>query len=164
MAQGSYSLSLRDYSNEISSVQVNIGTVTLLNFAALLTAMGNFKTAADGITLGVLASDIFVASGGPLSASVPTDKNAQVEDKWLIVYHDNTQFLDDPVNAIPNPGWQKIFRNELPTPDRTLVVNHTDYVDLTAGAVATFVTAFQALVKSPYGGDSVIDYIKYVGR
>lgn len=164
MSGGLYSLTMLDYSKEKSVSRFNTGAVTAVSLPGLLTEIGTLRGAIDGITLGTLNRESLAVFDTPLSNVPPTDKNAQREDKWLVTYEDNTQFFDPPTNAIPNEGYRKLFSVEIATPDRTLVVNNSDFADITAPPMSAFVAAFEAMCKSPYGGTAHVISVKYVGR
>lgn len=161
-SQGKYSLTLRDYDAETAKSEFNIGTITAVNLASRLTDAAAFRSAVDGVTLGVLAADTFAVSSGPLSGAKPTDKQAEIERKWRVFYFDNTQFLDAPVNAIPNPGYQKSFHNDIPTPDSSLKYTDSDRLDITTLLTPgiAFKSAFETFVRSPYGGTVTVKYVQ----
>jgi len=165
MANGLLTFRLRDYSKEESSMTLNTGAVTAVSLPGLLTQIGTLRTAIDGMTLGVLASEQLIAFNTNLSAAVPTDENAQRERKWLVRYVDNLPFFDDPINAIPNEGFGKNFVMSIPTGlfVGTLLAN-TDLADLADPLISPFVTAFEAIARSPYGGTVDIVEIQAVGR
>ncbi len=81
-------------------------------------------------------------------------------------YEDNTQYFDAPVNAIPNAGYKKQFNVEIGTADFTVdnLPNNGDEADLTEASIAAFVTAFEAIARSPYGGAVNVTQILAVGR
>lgn len=160
MAQPSYVLSLRDYEGSIGTVDVNTGLVTALTLPALLTQIGALRTAIDGITRGVLANEKQYVFDTILSQALPTNQDAQRGNKWLVSYHDNTQFFDPPVNAIPNDAYLRKYRIMIPTADNSLLADNENDLDLTAGAGLAFKTAFEAIAKSPAGGSVVIDFIR----
>jgi hypothetical protein len=161
MANGSYSIGLLDYSNEKTTVRVITGEITAISLPGVLTEVGNLKTAIDNITLGTIATDSLHVADTLYSSVPPTNKAAQREIKWLITYVDNTATIGV---GVPNPGYQKKFSVEAGTADTSLVVNNTDYMDLTASEGLALKTAFDALVKSPYGGAADVISVKLVGR
>lgn len=147
-----FKLSIRDNSRELSRSDFNIDPITVGNIGDILTAVGTFRAAVEAITLGVLAKEALVLDETNLSALAPTDPLAQRGIKWNVQYADTTAFFDDPVNAIPNAGYQQIFTNTIGTADLSLLDDGEEELDLTTGAGATFKTQFDGLVKSPYGG------------
>jgi len=160
MPQPHYSLSIRDWDKKSGDVQINTGLVTALTLPALLTQIGALRTAIDGITIGVLANESQTVFDTILSQDVPTDQNAQRGNKWLVSYHDNTQFFDAPVNAIPNDAYLRKFRVMIPTADNTLLADNSRFLDLTVNPGLAFKTAFEAMAKSPAGGSVVIDFVE----
>lgn len=146
-----YKLSIRDNSRELTRSEFNIDPIDVSNLGDILSAIGAFKTATDGIVLGVLAKEALVMDETNLSALAPSNPVAQRGVKWSVQYADVTEYFDIG-NAIPNAGYQQIFTNTLGTADLALLANGAEDLVLTTGAGATFKTAFEALVKSPYGG------------
>jgi len=160
MPQPHYSLSLRDWEGSVGDVQVNTGVVTALTLPGLLTQIGALRTAIEGITIGVAAAENQTVFDTLLSQDLPTSEYAQRGNKWLVSYHDNTQFFDAPVNAIPNEAYLRKFRIMIPTADNSLLEDNEKRLDLTAGAGLAFVTAFEAMAKSPAGGAMVVDFVE----
>lgn len=165
MAGESYSISIQDYSREKSSMSVKVGVVTAGTLAGLLTQINAFRTATDAIVLGEIQSDSLTAFRSFLSNVVPTDPNAQRERKWLVTYADNTQFFDA-LQSIPNEGYGKKFQIEIPTANLTaaLLIDNTDEADRTNTTWVTWIDAFEAMAKSPHGGDPLVLDIRAVGR
>lgn len=163
---GGGSFTLMDYNREKASVGFNTAAITAVSIAGTLTQFGALRAAIEGITLGVVAAEALYVNRTKLSNVPPASVLAQRESKWLVVYEDTTEFFDDPVNSIPNAGYRGIFNVEIPTADLAGVtmVTNTDDADITVGPMATFVTAFEALVKSPYGGDVNVTRVIHVGR
>ena len=98
-----------------------------------------------------------------------TDPEAQREEKWYITFEDVTEWLDDPVNTIPNPGFRKIYGTEIPMADLSLRDNNSEVVYTQAGGGVdplfdTFVTAFNNAARSVNGGNVVVVKIHSVGR
>lgn len=130
-------LTVRDYSKELSRFSVNYSPITALNIGDILTQWGALKTATDAIILGVLANEQLVLDNTILSAGVPTSPFAQRELKMVVNYVGNTT--------------GKKFQIEVPTPDlEALTLNNTDEVVLAdSGVMASWVTAFETIAKSP---------------
>lgn len=156
-----------DYSDENSNSSIHVGAVTAVSLPGLLTQIAAYITAIDAITLGTVRDDTLVAYSTNRSSVPPADANAQRERKWLVRYTDNLPFFDDPVNAIPNAGFGKIFTLEIPTAALALagvMIPNTDQANLTIAPMPAFVTAFQSLARSPYGGTVTVLSITAVGR
>lgn len=144
---------LVDYSGEKSTVTVLNGSITALTIAAFITQFGALKTAIEGITKGVIVGSAWVGDKDILAATPPTDVFAQRELKWLVRYE----------NAVSH----KIYTLEIPTADPTdRLLPQSDKADLTDTEIAAFVTAFEAIGRSPENdvdGVNVLD-ITLVGR
>lgn len=166
MAGERYSMSVADYSREISSVGVRVGTVTAVSLPGLLSDIDDLRTATEALILGEIQNDQLVAFKSSLSTAYPTDPNAQRERKWLVTYVDNLPFFDDPVNAIPNEGFGRKFQLEIPTANLTnvLLVDNTDIGDRTAAAWIAWEAAFEAIGRSPHGGTVEVIDVRAVGR
>lgn len=161
---GQYNLSIRDHEGDIGTTTVLTGAVTAVSLPGLLTQYGNLRDAIAAITTGVPSSENAHVFDTILSQDLPTNEYSQRGVKWQVNYHDNLQFFDAPVNAIPNAGYLKPFSIELPTADLTLLEDGTDELDLDLEVVDDFVTAFEAMARSPYNGTVTVDSIKYVPR
>lgn len=150
MAKGK--LSIRDNNRELTRTEVNIPAFTVDSIGQTLTDWGAYKTATAAIVEGVLAKEALILDETNLSAAAPTSPTAQRGIKWSVQYADITQFFDPPVNAIPNAGYQEIFTNTLGTAKLSLLADGVEDLDLTAGAGLAYKTAFDKIVRSPYGG------------
>lgn len=80
----------------------------------------------------VTEADKDIGAGAPVA-----DKNAQREVKWLVRYTDDVLGTSHSL--------------EIPTADLDLLDTSGKFMDVSAGAGATFVTAFEAQAKSPAG-------------
>lgn len=140
-----YGLSLRDSSNELGKTEWNIGDLTALSLAGALTQMGALKTAVEGVTLGIVASERW-GDNDVVSNSIPSSGLAQRGVKWNVLIEDNTTHLKT--------------TNYIPTADLSLLPDapgggKLEDLDLTAGAGLALKTAIEALVKYPGTGNAV---------
>lgn len=143
---------VRDYSNEIGITKLNSVNITAGNFTAqggLLTAL---VAAIDPITRGAMAgSKIQIPTNGGNIA--PSLEEAQIETTWLILYTDDQPFLDPGTDLVPNPGYGLPFQLNWPCATYTdFLLPGSDDADITTGAMLDFVTALEAVLRSPYGG------------
>lgn len=150
-----YDIQIRDFSDETSTTQVFTGAITAVSIAGYLTALGNYRTAVEGITLGVVSHEKIVMDTTIISAARPVSAFAQRELKWLVRYHGNTS--------------NKKFQLEIPTPDLSdadILVPGTDVADLTFPAMATWVTNFEGFARSPDSDTEnvTVDEVVLVGR
>lgn len=164
MAGERWSETISDYNGETSTLSVGVGAVTAVSLPGLLTNIAALRAAIDGLIIGVPKSDTLTAYKTPISNALPSDPNAQVERKWLVTYDDITAFFDDPVNAIPNAGFGKIFNIEIATADADLLEDNQEFLDISAGPGLAFATAFNNMARSPYGGEARVLTIELVGR
>lgn len=164
MALGQGGFSFLDFDKEDASTSFWTGAVTAVSLPGLLTQFGALRTAIAGICIGTITDERLRVFETPLSNTPPSDPQAQRETKWFVDYEDSQQFFDPPVNAIPNAGYKKTFSIELPTADLSLLTGNTSVLDITAGAGATFKTAFEAIARSPYGGTVTVLEVRHVGR
>jgi hypothetical protein len=151
-AQHTGEFSIIDYSEETSSFGFNFGAITAASLPGFLTQFGNLRTALDGIIKGVIGKEQWVGDNTVLTNVPPADNTAQVELKFLISFEGNTS--------------KKKFRREVPTPDTAFVIPGTDKVDLTAAPVASFITAFEAIGRTPDDDTETINVLDMtlVGR
>ena len=155
-----YSLTLRDWEGSLGDIQVNTGAVTAISLPALLGQIGALRTAIENITIGVAANESQTVFDTILSQDVPTSEFAQRGNKWLVSYHDNTQFFDAPLNAIPNESYLRKYRVMIPTADNALLEDSEKRLDLTVNPGLAFKNAFEAIARSPAGGVVVVDFVE----
>jgi len=163
---GGGSFTFMDYDREKSNLGFNTAAITAVSLPGTLTQFGALKTALAAISLGTISDEALYVNRTKNSNVPPTDVNAQRERKWLVQYEDTTQFFDSPVNAIPNAGYKKLFDVEIPAAKFTSanLPNNGDQALLTETDIAAFITAFEALVKSPYGGAINVVKMTAIGR
>lgn len=162
---GRLGFTMLDYSSEKSSLALATGNVTAVSIAGLLAQVGPLRTAIEGITLGVVESERLSVFDTNLSNTPPLNELAQVESAWLVQYEDNLPFFDDPTNAIPNEGFGKLFSLTIGTADIVgRLQPQSDEADMTDTQIAAFVSAFEAIARSPYGGTVNVTKITFVGR
>jgi len=164
MSGGLYTLTLSDYNGETSQAGIETGAITAVSIAGTLSDITAWRGAVENIVIGTSKSDTLRAYSTRISNALPSDKNAQVERKWMWQYDDITEFFDAPVNAIPNAGFGKIFEREIATADATLLADNSEFLDLTAGPGLAFATATNTLGRSPYGGRIRVLSVELVGR
>jgi len=164
MAGGLYSLTIQDYDAEKSPLKIHTGAVTAVSLPGLLTQIGAFRTAVDGLSIGTMQKESLAAFNTILSQDLPSNEFAQRETKWVVQYHDSQQFFDPPDNAIPNAGYLKPFDFEIACADLSLLADNQDFLPLDVTQAAALVTAFEAMARSPYGGTVTVDAIVQVGR
>jgi len=164
---GQLSVGFLDYSDEKASSGVHVGNVTAVSLPGLLTQIASYITAIDAITIGTITYDSLQAYRTARGVDLPTDVDAQRERAWRVFYQDDLPFFDDPVNAIPNAGFGKQFHFDIPTAHFGLAAVfpiNSDEADLTQTQIAAFITAFEAMARSPYGGTVVVTKIVGVGK
>jgi hypothetical protein len=152
MADHYYGVSVLDYSVETSGTKFNFGAVTAVSLPGLLTQMGDLRTAIGNIILGTVSRERWVGDSTLLSNTPPAAPGAQVELKFQFTYEGATT--------------HKKFRVEIPTADASKTIAGSDMVDLTDTDVAAFVTAFEAMAKSPDDDTEAVNIIegRIVGR
>jgi hypothetical protein len=147
------SFSFLDFSEERSSMTFHFGEITAASIPGFLTEFGAFRTATEAISMGTLVSDTWVGDHTKYSNVAPSDPNAQRERKWLVMYEDVTSLA--------------MYRLEIPCADHDLagvLLPGTDNVDLTQTEIAAWITAFEALCRSPEGNNVNVVAIRTVGR
>jgi hypothetical protein len=160
----SASLTIGEYDpKENSTMSLNVGPVTSVNFDARRDAIADLQAVMGNIILGVVRFTNLNIKTTESVAEV-TDQNAQRERKWLVTYRDNTEFLDV-ADTIENVGFGKLYTTEVPTAKLSLLDQKSDDLDLAATGVAAWIAAFEAAQQSPTGGNEIeVISIKHVGR
>lgn len=165
MANGGLSYQFIDTKGKTGSTNVQTGAVTAVSLPGLLTQIGTLRSALAGITLGTISQESLYVFRTRLSNEWASDVSARRERTFIVHYEDVTQFFDDPVNSIPNEGFGKNFTVSIPTADlgNDHMQPNSDLADLANEDMAAFVAAFEAVVKSPYGGAVNVTYIEAGG-
>jgi len=152
---GEVSFVIKDYSGESSNHKVRTPVLTAGNFAGMLDAGGlvpDYYDALDDICIGSINRERITANVIEISNSNAGSVWAQRESKWLVRYRDTIDPSVEPMRA------------EIPCPDLTLLVAGTDLMNVSGGAGAAFVAAFEALVVSDAGNPVEVLSVQYVGR
>lgn len=145
------SFTFKDFSKEPSTMSFYFGAVTAVSIGGFLTQFGALRTATEAIVLGALVGDQWSGDVTKYDATPPTDVNAQRERKFLVLYQGTTTFSK--------------YRLEIPIADFTArLVDDTDLVNLAQTEIAAWITAFEALCKTPEGEAVEVLEIRAVGR
>jgi hypothetical protein len=164
---GRLGFQMLDYSREKSNFSLATGDVTAVSLPGLLTEVGTLRGAIEGITLGTVSNESLSVFNTPLSQTPPSNPLAQVEKAWLVTYEDTTQFFDDPINAIPNEGYGRLFTLTIPTADIAATGRlqaNSDQANLAETGMAAFIAAFEQTARTPYGGVPNVISVRFVGR
>lgn len=146
---GKQLIGLREYGTEgkVSNVSIQVVDIDSANLDAQLTAFGVMRSAIEAVTLGNIVEYALVAEAVDTGAGIPTDKNAQRENKWLVTMRGQTS--------------GKVYQRSIPTADLSLL--STNGVDMETGTPRTnLVLAFQIQFKGDGGEAVTVESIKYV--
>lgn len=144
-------LSYVDYDEETSSVGVRGVDFTAANFDAQVALQDALVTAISGVTIANQYKTQRIAAAVETAKTLPTDPYAQRETKWLVRYTDN-------VNSNGDGSF------EIPGADLSLLITNGKTMDVSAGAGAAFVTAFEAYARSKLGNAVTFVSATHVGR
>lgn len=151
--QHSGSFTFLDASAEKGSVSFNYGEITAISIPGFLTEYGAFRSAVEAVSIGNLVADQWAGDKTKYTNTVPTDRSAQRERKWLVIYEDVTTL--------------SLYRMEIPCADYDLTdvfEGETENVDLAQTEIAAMVAAFETLCRSPEGNAVNVTAIRGVGR
>jgi hypothetical protein len=146
---------LRDWSNEKSTMRFYGGDITAVSLPGFLTEFGTLRGAVEGITLGIVANERWIGDDTELSPNLPALPAAQREKKWLVTY----------VGA--NGG---TYQLEIPTADDSqadILLPSSDLADLVNNtAMAAFVAAFEQIARTPVDDTETVTVqsIRFIGR
>lgn len=135
-----------DFSNENSVATIPvIDAISNANITAIFDAI-------VGVTLGnaqksILSTAVDKDAG---TAGVPANAFAQREIKWLVRFTDLVTL--------------KKGSREIPCANLALVVQGTDFMDLSAGAGLALKTALDAHMRSTDGNAVSVDSVEHIGR
>lgn len=136
-----------DRSAEKASFTINTADLTAVDPipAAVTTFFTQLANVCDGLVVG------FNAFGSRKANNSRNSIAGQREDRWLITYQDDVTLA--------------LYQTELPCRKNTVVPPEgTDDVVITAAPWADFVTAYEALMRSPDGNAVTVIKITLMGR
>jgi hypothetical protein len=147
-----YQFTVLDHSKEESGSKIHFGVVTALNLPILLTQLGNLRTSIENMIKGVIKKDMWVGDSTIRNNQPPTDPSAAVELKLRFDYEGATS--------------KKRYRVEIPTADTSKLLENSDEVDLLDPEVAAFISAFEAIGRTPDDDAETINVLggRMVGR
>jgi hypothetical protein len=137
---------------ETSTLEFPIITLTAANYVAQSSAIAAAIAAIGGVILGNKLQDTTVILRESTGTGPASSNLAQRENKWLVRYHGDTL--------------NKKFRFSIPTADLSLLPNHSEFLDLSAGAGQTLKNTLEAILRSPDDGAETctVDSVQFVGR
>lgn len=147
------SVTYQDFSQEETTFGFNVGPITALTIATFLTQFGALVTATDAIVLGTKRETSWTGDITKFDSDPPTDPNAQRERKFAVSFQGTTTFSKyTRTIGTANLGLSGLFGANI------------DQVDLAQTQIAAWITAFEALCKTPEGEATEVVSITAVGR
>lgn len=140
-------LSFIDRSGESARTQFSVADLLAVDPvpASVTTLLNAIVGIADGVIVNWQSSAVFKQGNTSAAAA------GQREERWLVVYEDTVT--------------RAIYTNEIPCRKSSVLPPlETDRVDLTTGVWPAFVTAFEAIVRSPDGNAVNILRVQLTGR
>lgn len=163
----SVSWTVTDFDGQNGIFAINTVPLTAANLAAQITLMDNLRTAAIAICDGVIKTrNINITDRIFPAANKSQNPDSQRGNKFLITAMDFTEEL---AAGVPNPSYYQTFTYDFPCGNMDLRVNNSNILWVAGGGanvpeVDTFVTAFEAIAKSPNGGDFQVNRVEAVTR
>jgi len=149
--QAAHSTTFVDFSKEQATTEIYIGAYNVVDNPSTLTQFGEYETALGNMTLCNKVADNTTWFRTKFSKVIPTDVNAQREDKWLVRYQGNTTFSP--------------YHFEIPGADRSIgMLAGTDIADPTSAEYIAFKTKFEVVGRTPEGEGVTLLDITFVGR
>lgn len=144
-------LTFLDYDSEAGTVSVEGREVDDTSFDAVNLEITALRTAIEAVSIGTLRKEVRRMSTDFWAGTPPSDKQAQREKKWNVLYQDGTNF--------------KNFSFEIPCADLTLLdATRRGYMDKTLAAYTNLKAAIEAWLRSPYGNAVTVNDLHYEGR
>lgn len=142
-----------DFGGEKSSASFEIDEYTVGNFTANQALVDTLVTELGKITEGLQVKETRLLAQTGSGTGEASSATAQREMKWLITYEDDITSVR--------------YQREIPCPLLTggkLLPGIEGLADLTETDIATFKTAFEAIVNSPPGNAVTVISLRHVGR
>lgn len=141
---------IEDYGAERSSFAVAGIPISSANYDAQQTAVIALSDAIEGIIIGALRQRAFTSQVAFPDVTPIANQFAQRELKWFVTYRDTVT--------------SEIQSCEIATPDLSLLVPGTDFMNTASGAGLTFVNAFESFVRSRDNNPVEVQGVRLVGR
>lgn len=148
---GKAGITLADYGGEKSTATFYVDDFVESTYDSQVSLVASLFTALLNITLGIEVKRFLKVLDVGSGSGQATDVMAQRELKWLVRYSDD-------VTA-------KSYQMEVPSPDVSLLSSSArQNMDISGGAGAAFVSAFEAAAVSPDGNAVTVESVTLVGR
>lgn len=148
-----WSITLVDFSDEETTFGANMGAISAVTIAGFLAQFGTMVSTTDAITLGNVRQTSWTGDRTKFDADPPTDVNAQRERKFQVSYQGATTFSKYSLTiGTANLELTGLFGANV------------DEVDLSQTEIAAWITAFEAMAKTPEGETPEVISITAVGR
>lgn len=176
MPLGRASFTYNDYDGDTAVHAFNTAPLTAANLAAQTALKDTYQTALQNIILGEpIKNTLSIDEVNNTSNVRASDPQAQRGKKWLVSYHDVSQYLDAPTNTVENPNYLKAGSYEIPIADLEARGSNLEVIytkdqqaafadDAYELSIEAYVDAAEDFVKSPTGGIIEIDEIRAVSR
>jgi len=152
------SLSIRDATGEIGTTALYFGEITAVSLPGLLTELGAYRTAVEGVTIGTVAREAW-GEETVISNATPSEASAQRECKLLVQYQGVT--TEKPYTlTIPTVDFEVL--NFVPGGGDAIIFQGAG----ASSEILAWVTAFQSLARTPDDEAELVTVtgMRYVGR
>jgi len=151
---------VKDYSNENSTVTIHNGAITAVSIAGFLTAFGEMRTAIENIITGTMHKEMWVGNNDLISSVLPTNPFAQRELKWQVSYIGQTDNLFREL-TIPTADPSGVDGGGEPR-----LIPGTDRANPDNTDIAAFITEFNAFARVPGDETQLVTFqsMRLVGR
>ncbi len=159
MANTIGTVTIEDFDGEITTTTVNLQNIdaTGSNYASVAQDLDEIKDSILTVIRGEVRK-VSLSKDFPESLSSVSDNEAQRETKWLVTMRDSLQFLDI-LNAVPNPGYLKLFTFTIGTADLTHLLPNLDSMDLSQAPGSAMAGSFNSNVRSPWNNNPEIGVV-----
>lgn len=149
---GRFRLSLGDFDSQKRQLSFDTAVVTAANHDAQKTLHDALVASLMDVTLGTLDFEEFVGDREEIRPFIrATNSVAQVNIEWVITYEDDVTLTQHNVR-VPTADLE----------DETLLIVGTNEWDPADAKWVTFVTDFEALIKSPAGNAVTVVKVVYL--
>ncbi len=151
-------ITIEDFDGEVTTTTVHLQNIDALgtNYGSVTTDLDEIKVSVQSVIRGEVRK-VSISKDFPESSLVVADPEAQRETKWLITMRDTTQFLDL-LNAVPNPGYLRLFTFAIGTADLTFLNLNADTMNITQAPGDAFLASMEANARSPWNDNGQVGY------
>lgn len=146
-------VTIEDYDGEVTTTTCHLQNIDQAgtNYGSVAQDLDEIKDSIITVIRGVVRK-VTLSKSFPESLAEVTSVEAQRETKWFVTMRDTLAYLDV-LNAVPNPGYLKLFSFEIGTANLTFLDAHDEDMDVSQAPGDAFLASMEANTRSPWNNN-----------